>query len=309
MAEVNEVREAQSVVTSSNAAEFYAERLGLADLAEETAAEPVDAPEVEATESEPATEESSSEPKAEDDAEEAEKPKDKVEKRFSKITKRAQEAEAKAAELEARLRELEAKANPQPIAQTANVDDKPRAEQFNDAYEYAEALAEWSAEKALRDREIAEAQRKADEERNKVLESWNEKVAKAKSSMPDFDDVVASSTVVVSDAIRDAIVESEVGAQILYHLASDDDYAESLAKMPAIKALKEIGRLEAKYEAKQEERPKTEARTVTQSKAPAPISPLKGGKSAGADVLVDTNGEFYGSYAQWKAARKANRIR
>jgi len=309
MAEVNEVREASNVVTSSNAAEFYAERLGLADLAEETVAESTEAPQEEAVESEPATEESSSEPKAEDEAGEAEKPKDKLEKRFSKVTKRAQEAEAKAAELEARLRDLEAKANPQPIAQTANVDDKPRADQFNDAFEFAEALAEWSAEKALRDRDIAEAQRKADEERNKVIESWNQKVEKAKSSMPDFDDIVASSTVVVSDAIRDAIIESDVGAQILYHLASDDEYAESLAKMPAIKALKEIGRLEAKYEAKQEEKPATEARAVTQSKAPAPISPLKGGKSAGADVLVDTNGEFYGSYAQWKAARKANRIR
>ena len=308
MAEVNEVREASSVVTSSNAAEFYAERLGLADLAEETAAETVDAPVVENSESEPATEESSSEPKAEDDAEEAEKPKDKLEKRFSKVTKRAQEAEAKAAELEARLRELEAKANPQPIAQTANVDDKPRADQFNDAFEFAEALAEWSAEKALRDRDIAEAQRKADEERNKVIESWNQKVSKAKSSMPDFDDVVASSTVVVSDAIRDAIIESDVGAQILYHLASDDDYAESLSAMPAIKALKEIGRLEARFEGEQS-KPEVKAKTVTQSKAPAPISPLKGGKSAGADVLVDTNGEFYGSYAQWKAARKSNRIR
>lgn len=308
MAEVNEVREASSVVTSSNAAEFYAERLGLADLAEEPAAETVEAPEVDSTDSEPATEESSSEPKAEDEAEATEKPKDKLEKRFSKVTKRAQEAEAKAAELEARLRELEAKANPQPIAQTANVDDKPRADQFNDAFEFAEALAEWSAEKALRDRDIAEAQRKADEERNKVIESWNQKVSKAKSSMPDFDDVVASSTVVVSDAIRDAIIESDVGAQILYHLASDDDYAESLSAMPAIKALKEIGRLEAKFEAEQE-KPEAKAKTVTQSKAPAPISPLRGGKSAGADVLVDTNGEFYGSYAQWKAARKANRIR
>ena len=307
MAEVNEVREASNVVTSSNAAEFYAERLGLADLAEETAAETESAPVVENPESEPATEESTSEPKAEDEAEEAEKPKDKLEKRFSKVTKRAQEAEAKAEQLESRLRELEARANPQPIAQTANVDDKPQASQFNDAFEYAEALAEWSAEKALRDRDIAESQRKADEERNKVIENWNQKVAKAKSSMPDFDEIVASSTTVVSDAVRDAIIESDVGAQILYHLASDDEYAESLSKMPAIKALKEIGRLEARFEA--EDKPEVKARTVTQSKAPAPISPLKGGKSAGADVLVDTNGEFYGSYAQWKAARKANRIR
>jgi hypothetical protein len=308
MAEVNEVREAQSVVTSNNAAEFYAERLGLADSPEETAAETESAPVVENPDSEPATEESSSEPKAEDEAEEAEKPKDKLEKRFSKVSRQRDEANARAEQLESRLRDLEARANPQPIAQTANVDDKPQAVQFNDAFEYAEALAEWSAEKALRDRDIAESQRKADEERNKVIENWNQKVAKAKGSMPDFDEIVASSTTVVSDAVRDAIIESDVGAQILYHLASDDEYAESLAKMPAIKALKEIGRLEARFEA-EDEKPEVKARTVTQSKAPAPISPLKGGKSAGADVLVDTNGEFYGSYAQWKAARKANRIR
>jgi len=296
-----EAREAQSVVTSSNAADFYAERLGLAEVQEEPEA-------VEQTEPE-AESEQLSEPIAEEEATEAEKPKDKLEKRFSKVTKRAQDAEAKAEQLEARLRDLEARANPQTIAQTANVNDKPQAGQFNDAFEYAEALAEWSAEKALKDRDIAESQRKAEEERNKVLKSWNDKVDKAKTEMPDFNDIVSSSTVVVSDAIRDAILESDVGPQILYQIASDDDYAESLTSMSAIKALKEIGRLEAKFEAELETKPKNVAKTVSQSKAPAPISPLKGGKSAGADVLVDTNGEFYGSYAQWKAARLANRIR
>ena len=296
-----EAREAQSIVTSSNAADFYAERLGLAEVQEEPVA-------VEPTE--PATEdEQLSEPIAEEEATEAEKPKDKLEKRFSKVTKRAQDAEAKAEQLEARLREVEARQNPQTIAQTANVNDKPQAGQFDDAFEYAEALAEWSAEKALKDRDIAESQRKAEEERNKVLKSWNDKVDKAKKEMPDFNDIVSSSTVVVSDAIRDAILESDVGPQILYQIASDDDYAESLTSMPDIKALKEIGRLEAKFEAELEAKPKNVAKTVSQSKAPAPISPLKGGKSAGADVLVDTNGEFYGSYAQWKAARQANRIR
>jgi hypothetical protein len=296
-----EAREAQSVVTSSNAADFYAERLGLAEVQEEPAAvkqtEPV------------AEEEQLSEPIAEEEANEAEKPKDKLEKRFSKVTKRAQEAEARAEQLEARLREVEAKASPQTIAQTANVNDKPQANQFNDAFEYAEALAEWSAEKALRDRDVAEQQRKVEEERNKVYKSWTEKVDKAKKEMPDFNDVVSTSSVLISDAIKDAILESDVGPQIIYQLASDDDFAESITKMPATKALKEIYRLEAKFEAELLEQPKKEAKTVSQSKAPAPISPLKGGKSAGADVLVDTNGEFYGSYAQWKAARLANRIR
>ena len=293
----NEVREAQSVVTSSNAADFYAERLGLAE----------DAP-TEAVENTEPEQEIQSEPTAEEEAKATEKSKDKLEKRFSKISRQRDEANTRAEQLEARLRELEAKANPQTIAQTANVDDKPKADQFNDAFEYAEALAEWSAEKALKDRDIADQQRKAEEERNKVAESWNKKVSKAKEAIPDFNKVVSKSSVLVSDAIRDAILESDVGPQILYHLASDDDFAQSIASMPAIKALKEIGRLEARYEGEQE-KPEMKAKTVATSKAPAPISPLKGGKSAGADVLVDTNGEFYGSYAQWKAARLANKIR
>jgi len=292
-----EAREAQNVVTSNNAADFYAERLGLAE----------DAP-TEAVENTEPEQEIQSEPTAEEEAKATEKSKDKLEKRFSKISRQRDEAKSRADALEARLREVEAKANPQTIAQTANVDDKPQASQFNDAFEYAEALAEWSAEKALKDRDIADQQRKAEEERNKVAESWNKKVSKAKEAIPDFNKVVSKSTVVVSDAVRDAILESDVGPQILYHLASDDDFAQSIASMPAIKALKEIGRLEARYEGEQE-KPEKKAKTVATSKAPAPISPLKGGKSAGADVLVDTNGEFYGSYAQWKAARLANKIR
>ena len=293
----NEVREAQNVVTSNNAADFYAERLGLAE----------DAP-TEAVENTEPEQEIQSEPTAEEEAKATEKSKDKLEKRFSKISRQRDEAKSRADALEARLREVEAKANPQTIAQTANAEDKPQASQFNDAFEYAEALAEWSAEKALKDRDIADQQRKAEEERNKVAESWNKKVSKAKEAIPDFNKVVSKSSVVVSDAIRDAILESDVGPQILYHLASNDDFAQSIASMPAIKALKEIGRLEARYEGEQE-KPEKKAKTVATSKAPAPISPLKGGKSAGADVLVDTNGEFYGSYAQWKAARLANKIR
>jgi len=295
-----ETREAQSIVTSSNAADFYAERLGLADEATETEAVEPTEPVQEANEQ--------SEPKAEEEAKGTEKSKDKLEKRFSKISRQRDEANTRAEQLESRLRELEAKANPQTIAQTANADDKPQASQFNDAFEYAEALAEWSAEKALKDRDVADQQRRVEEERNKVVQTWNKKVSKIQEDIPDFNKVVSKSSVVVSDAVRDAIIESDVGPQILYHLASDNDLAESISKMPAIKALKEIGRLEARFEAK-EEKPKKEAKTVSTSKAPAPINPLKGGKSAGADVLVDTNGEFYGSYAQWKAARLNNRIR
>ena len=299
-----EVREASSVVTSDNATTFYAERLGLADEQASTEAESVK------EDSEPEGDVEQSEPEAKEEAkkQEPEKQKDKLNKRFDKVTKRAQEAEAKARDLEERLKSYEAGNIQKPQQETVKAEGKPQASQFNDAFEYAEALAEWSAEKALKDRDVADQQRRVEEERNKVVQTWNKKVSKIQEDIPDFNKVVSKSSVVVSDAVRDAIIESDVGPQILYHLASDNDLAESISKMPAIKALKEIGRLEARFEAK-EEKPKKEAKTVSTSKAPAPINPLKGGKSAGADVLVDTNGEFYGSYAQWKAARLNNRIR
>ena len=286
-----EIREASSVVTSDNAAEFYAERLGLADR---------DQPEAD-EQSEPAQVEEQSKPQAEEEANETEasKPKDKLNKRFEKVSKRAEEAEAKARELENRLKEYEVQ-NAPPMS----LEGKPESYQFNDAYEYEQALIEWSAGNALKQRDEQEFQRKKQEENEKISKSWAKKVEKAKTQYSDFDAIVKSSSVIVGDEIRDSILESDVGPQILYHLASDEDFAIKLTEMPVIKALREIGKLEARFERKEE--PKVA--NVSRSKAPEPIRPLSGGK-AGADVLIDTNGEFHGTYAQWKAARQAGRVR
>ena len=289
-----EARLASSVVTSDNAAEFYAERLGLADQ-DTTEAD---------TSSEPAEIEKQSKPQAEEEAKEAEaeKPKDKLNKRFEKVSRRAEEAEAKAREYENRLKEYEARGTEPAVKKV--VEGKPDASQFNDAFEYAEALAEWSAENALKQRDEQEAVRKQQAEQEKITKSWNKKLDKAKAQYSDFDDVVKSANTVVSNEIRDSILESDVGPQLLYFLASDEDFAKKLTEMPVIKALREIGKLEARFERKEE--PKVA--TAPRSKAPEPIKTLSGGK-AGADVLIDTNGEFHGTYAQWKAARLANRVR
>ena len=303
MSEAN-VRTADNVVTSDNLAEWTANKLGLASEEAPVAAEAVE----ETPDSEPAVEaQAESEPEAEQEAEVTDKPKQnpKLEKRFSELTKRAKQAEADKASLEARLQELESRQAPAP-QQADPVSEKPQASQFNDAFEYAEALAEWSAEKALEQRDIQEQQRKLDEQRNEVIKSWSAKLEAAKADIPDFDDMVASSNVQVRDEVRDAILESDVGPQILYHLASDDDYASKLAAMPTNKALKELGKLEVQFERK--EAPVEKSETVARSKAPAPIKPLTAGKGT-SDVLIDGNGAFHGTYAQWKAARQAKRIR
>jgi len=296
-----------NVLTSENSEAFYAQKLGLAEQA------PVEAV-VEETPTEPTAEaeEQSGQEAEEIKATEEKKPNPKLEKRFSELTKQREEARKEAQRereqresLENRLRELEGKAAPAPVEIQENV--KPQPHQFNDAFEYAEALAEWSTEQALINRDKQEAERKAQEERNKVIDDWNKRLTEAKAELPDFDDMVASSDVKVNDTIRDAILESDVGPQILYHLAENPEIAEKLNSASAISALRQIGRLEAQFERK--EAPVAETKpSVARSKAPAPINPIKG-SSGVVDVGVDSNGEFHGTYQQWREARKAGKVR
>jgi hypothetical protein len=273
-----------TVLTSENSAEFYANKLGLAAETEAV---------VEETPTEPVEQTEQSEPVAEDEEKvtEERKPNPKLEKRFSELTKQREQ-------LETRLKALESQAAPKEQSR----DEKPRPDQFVDAFEYAEALADWSAENAVMRARQEDVERKMQEERNKVIESWNTRVETTKSELPDFDDMVSSSDVVVSDQVRDAILESDVGPRILYHLAENPEIAQKISKASLITALREIGKLEAKFEKTEPKEVKTVA---VKSKAPAPISPLKGTSSEQA-VITDTDKM---TYAQYKAMRQAKRIR
>jgi hypothetical protein len=124
--------------------------------------------------------------------------------------------------------------------------------------------------------------------------------------------IASAADISVSDAIRDAMLESEQGPRILYHLAENPELADKLNSMTQTSALREIGKLEARFEANATPKEaKTEAETkpsIARSKAPAPISPIKT-SSAVADVGVSADGEFHGTYQQWRDSRKAGKIR
>ena len=291
-------KEAGQVLTSENSAEFYANKLNLADRDDDVAVENTPEPSEESNQSESDAEQSK--------PTEERKQNPKLEKRFSELTKQREQAKAEAqAErqqreaLETRLRALEQQAVPQ----VQNIDEEPQPGQFQDAFEYAKALAQFSTERALKERDQQEANRKENEERQKTLQSWSAKLEKMKADMPDYDAIVSTANVNVSNDIRDSILESDVGPRILYHLAEDLEYAQKLAAMPTRKALVEIGKLEKLYEkneAKQE--------TVVKSKAPAPIRPLRAGNGQ-ADIPINSSGEFHGTYQSWKEARRAGKIR
>ena len=301
MSEIAE-RLAANVVTSENLAEFNAKRMGLADLSPSEAVEKTEPQEVDQGQSEPT--------EAENDATATEdrKQNPKLERRFSEITKQREAAREEARKereqretLEAKVRDLEAQFQPkaEPVFET-----EPLPEQFSDMYEYAKALTDYRVEQRLQEEKQKEVQAKAAAEHSKLIDAWGQRVKAAKAEMPDFDDMISSTDVTVSNEVRDAIFESDVGPRILYHLAENPDFAVKLQGMTLTAALRAIGRLEAQYE-------KTEPQTKTvvgKSKAPSPINPIRSAAN-GRDVNLTSDGQFHGSYQAWRAARLAGKIR
>lgn len=296
-------KQAGNLVTSENLAEFHAQKLGLANQETPT----------EAANAEPVVEQERSEPEAETDAAAGEKKHNpKLEKRFSELTKQREAArqdadrERTAREaLEARLRDLEAKANP---PKSEEPDPKPDPTQFNDALEYAEALAEWTTDRKMRERDQAELARKVEEEQSRMRQKFQERLDVAKQDMPDYEEMIASSDVSVSQPVTDAIIESDVGPQILYYLAENPDFARELADKSITSQLRAIGRLEAKFEKIEPAKPSVKEPVAKKSNAPAPINPLKSGGNP-SDITLDADRKFHGTYQQWKAARSAGKIR
>lgn len=306
MSEVQEVQVAQpkvaaNVVTSENLAEFNAKRMGLADSTPSEAAPSAEPQEVDNGQSEPV--EASEEATATEDR----KRNPKLEIRFEKITKQREEARAEAQRerearesLEAKVRELESRNQPQKVEAA----EEPRPEQFTDMYEYAKALTDYKVDQRLSEEKQKEALAKVEAQRQQVINTWAKRVESAKAEMPDFEAMVGSADVVVSNEVRDAIFESDVGPQVLYHLAENPEIAEKLQGMTVTSALRTIGRLEAQF-AKAETQTKP---VVGKSKAPAPINPIRSAAN-GRDVNLTSDGNFHGSYQAWKAARLAGRIR
>lgn len=300
-------RQASNVITSENSGDFYANKLGLADS---TSPDPAETPSKEVEQPElTETKEEQSLPEAQEETKPAEESarKPKLEKRFDKVIKERELARAEAQKereqretLENRIRELEQASKPK-VAE--NLDREPQPSDFTDAFEYAKALAKFSTEKALKDRDVAEKQKQTQAEREKMMTSWNSKLEQAKQELPDYEDMIASSDVVVSDQVRDAILESEAGPKILYHLAENPEVAEKISNMSLISALREIGKLEARFDKPVE----AQKPAVRKSNAPAPINPIRGGSNV--EVPIDSNGNFNGTPQQWKELRKAGKIR
>lgn len=225
----------------------------------------------------------------------------KLQQRFSELTGKAKEAQDRAERAERELAEVKNKVTPvqTPVQNTG----EPDPQNYTDIFKYTSDLAEYKANSIMSKRDAEVQARTQQEHQAQVQTSWRAKMAMAATEIQDFDDVVLGSNVTVSDQVRDAIMESDVGHKVLYELAKNPDIANRLNSMTLPQAMRELGKIEARLENVQP----AKVTPPAVSKAPPPITRIGSGSTT--SEIPMTDGNFTGSYAQWKELRKAGKIK
>lgn len=157
----------------------------------------------------------------------------------------------------------------------------PTREGYESYEAFLEAKADFAGRRGAREErtrlEKETTEKAAFEARSKATTTFQEK---AREKFPDMDEKVAEiGNMPMYMGVQDAIAESEFGPDILNELVSKPAELERLMKMSQTAAIREIGKLEARFEAAT---PKTTPVEVKQpSKAPTPIKPVIGKAEVG----------------------------
>jgi hypothetical protein len=201
-----------------------------------------------------------------------------VEKRLAKERRKLEQRHVRT------LEGLVAKATPD--APQAQTDEAPKREAYKTEEDYALALVDYraaaKAQQIIQDERRKEAEAKKRAEQQKVIESYQERVAKTAEKYEDYEDVAFNPELTITDAMAQVIQLSDDGPEIAYFLGKNPDEAKRIAALPAYLAAKELGKLEAKLSA-------APAPTKQASKAPEPIKPVGGRDTSASSKPLDSD--------------------
>lgn len=213
-----------------------------------------------------------------------------VRKRIDKVTREKHEALREKDKLQKELVELKSK------FLTIERPVRPSEDNFRDSYgdldrklheqavsEYEDKLLEWNDRK--RDinsqKQTASTPNIPEQVPDEHLSQFVEQCDKARQKYKNFDAIAEKP--IFTEALKKAIIESELGAEMLFYLGNNDDYTKKIGILPENTMMKEIGRLEGKIIASQN---KT-------SSAPGPINPIVGGDVPRKDRTKMSADEYY----------------
>lgn len=245
-------------------------------------------------------------PAAEEQKAETETPEQQQAKRESR-RQRARLRDAQrigAAEAEARLLREQLAKQQRPTPESS----EPKREQFEDYESYLRAVAKHDAQqeaaKALESdrkaREGKEQSRDAVAEQRELAKRWNEREKAFKATAKDYDDVVGpyadGDLQELHGDARLYIVESDLGPQLLKHLADSDEH-DRIKELSPRQQVAALARLEDSLK-----KPAPKA-----SNAPPPIKPVQQGRSAPNGFSENMSDSEYREWRKGHGARWAQR--
>lgn len=151
------------------------------------------------------------------------------------------------------------------------VDDKGQFKSF----EYAEALATWAASNAVEEDRAKQAEEKKQAEAVAAEAIARARVLETEKKHPDFKQVMDAADVRTHTQVINYLSGSEFIGEVSYYLGKNPDFLARINAMHPLKAIAEIGKLEATFEkppAAKEESKANGASAV--SGAPPPIKTL-----------------------------------
>lgn len=226
---------------------------------------------------------------------ETEGKRNRFQERISDLVRQREEARKQAEWFRTELEKLR-----QPDQKPAQAEGKPVPASFNSYEDYLEALSDWKADQRISKfkSELQETESKKTEQQHAetVRSSFSSKVDAAREKYEDFDSVAFDESLPVTQFMTQAIVETDNGADILYHLGNNPKEAQRIASLSPIAQAREIGRLEMKL-SQTPVKPKT-------SSAPAPINPVGKGSTTTSPENMSTEEWMKWREDQIKAKRK-----
>jgi hypothetical protein len=166
----------------------------------------------------------------------------------------------------------------------------PKREDFASFEEYLEARSDYQVAQTIKALSAKAEQTRAQQQQVERLAAWEAKVQAAAERYEDFADVALSPNLAISDAMAEAIRESEIGPEIAYFLGKNPAEARRISQLPTaaaqVLAIAKVGEQVKSKTAEPVKRP---------SKAPAPIEPVgtgKGSTASNSDPSQMTQAEY-----------------
>jgi DNA repair exonuclease SbcCD ATPase subunit len=236
-----------------------------------------------------------------DESEKDDKPKKKKgwSKRVEKLVAQREAERRRAEALEARLAALEVASGPKKsdsepakTAQAATDSGEPNPDDFTTHAEYVKAVTKWTIQQEQKAAKAEAEKQKLLTQQEQAQKSYQEKLKSFIEKTDDFDDVVSEvSDISPSIAVQELIMSSDMGPQLVYELAKNRAEFERINSLSYGAVARELGKLEAKLEARaSEQTKKPEPKKLTQ--APKPLDPVGGGKGTVAKSIDDPDLSF-----------------